>query len=275
MCILWSVTNMSPKTHVYIPRDAVIMRHSQQSPVVFWFAFPGSALFPLCLSASMKLSHNLLLCLFNFPGKAKSSLQCCVGFFFRIVSPPLLMNLEEKGLVVCSRLVLTPLGFVWRVGQRERRRRGRECNPLPLPSLADHWALFLLSYCQHFPPIRRDSSRVRGHMCLLWATEKRWWAGGWAKRGGGGSPLWPLCQGMCLHSHHLLATKARRHKLTTSPAMCLIPTIHKSHRKAPDRIVSSGPLFSAKGIALSHRKGSGMNRSGPSDLLIMEINNQS
>lgn len=125
----------------------------------------------------------------------------------------------------------------------------------PLP-LTDHWALFLLGHCEHFPPIRMDSSGVRGHMWPFMDHREEVVVGGrW--RGGGGliwGFLWPLCQGMCVHSHHLLATntetKACRHTLAMSPAMCPILAHHKLHHKALDWIVSSLLLFQWKRAAL-------------------------
>lgn len=89
----------------------------------------------------------------------------------------------KNKLPVCSWLVVTPLNF-WVC--MEGGVRGRECLPPPLnasnnpPShpplpLTDHWALSLLGHCEHFPPIRMDSSRVRGH---VWPFMDQWGAGG-------------------------------------------------------------------------------------------------
>ena len=89
----------------------------------------------------------------------------------------------KNKLPVCSWLVVTPLNF-WVC--MEGGVRGRAFLPPPLnasnnpPShpplpLTDHWALSLLGHCEHFPPIRMDSSRVRGH---VWPFMDQWGAGG-------------------------------------------------------------------------------------------------
>lgn len=130
-------------------------------------------------------------------------------------------------------------GFVWREGQEVE-------NPPSLPSLlflsltTEHCSL--LGHCEYFYPIRMDSTGVGGHMWPFMDQREE------VVDGRGGliwGFLWPLCQGMCVHSHHLLATntetKACRH--TLSLAMCPILAHHKWHHKALDCIVLSFPLF--------------------------------
>lgn len=91
---------------------------------------------------------------------------------------------------VCSWRVVTPHNFwVCMKGGTEKRGRKKEevGNPPALPTPhslppTDHWALFLLSYCEHFPPIRVDTRGVRGH---LWPFMDH------RERGGGGG-VWRL-----------------------------------------------------------------------------------
>ena len=120
---------------------------------------------------------------------------------------------EENKLAVCSRLVVTLLDF-WVCA--EGGTRGREPPPplLFLSLTTEHCSL--LAHCEYFHPIRMDSNGVGGHIVAFYGPERGvGWVWGF---------LWLLCQGLCVHSHHLLATntetKACRHTQATFPAMC-------------------------------------------------------
>lgn len=131
-------------------------------------------------------------------------------------------------------------GFVWREGQEVENP---PLSPLPPLPLTDHWALFTAGPLWVLLPNQNGFHWGRRSYVAFYGPERGggWWSGGGLIWGF----LWPLCQGMCVHSHHLLATntetKACRH--TLSLAMCPILAHHKWHHKALDCIVLSFPLF--------------------------------
>lgn len=242
----------------YIPRDAVMMWHSRKCPVICPHRTLGSLLpAPKSLSAVfflpvwMKLSllPDSPPSLFHFSLLKSNLSQTCWSFFFLfrgwIFSPPCPIPFVPQMVKKSSPFVpgllwhCSTSGFVWREGQEVE-------NPPSLPSLlflsltTEHCSL--LGHCEYFYPIRMDSTGVGGHMWPFMDQREE------VVDGRGGliwGFLWPLCQGMCVHSHHLLATntetKACRH--TLSLAMCPILAHHKWHHKALDCIVLSFPLF--------------------------------
>lgn len=180
----------------------------------------------LFLPAWMKLSlyQNLLLSL-SLSARKQSELDSLKPSVVRgwIVSLPCPIPFDPRWknrLPVCSWLVVTPLDFwVCMEGGQEVENFSPPFPPLHAclhtlpPSSSSHWPLSIVPA----GPQRALSANQSG---FQWGR-RSWVAFYGVERGGGGSwwswswggALWPLCHGMCVHSHHLLATNthAQRH----------------------------------------------------------------
>ena len=127
-------------------------------------------------------------------------------------------QMEKIGSPFVPGFVVTPFDF-WVCMEGGQEVENPPPPPLFLPSmhvyipslpplpLTDHWALFLPGHSKHFQPIRVDSRGVGGREWPFMERREEVVVVGGRGRG----TLWPLCHGMCVHSHHLLATNTHTH----------------------------------------------------------------
>lgn len=214
----------------YIPRDAVMTVTLSEVVLLFvGFLFtpklPGSPLpvpktsisfyyaLPHCVNESLPVTKNLLLLSLSlpfFPSVCNKAMwtQLTGGFLCVCVFRGWIVSLLPcLFLACCDSAQLLGLYEGRDRKEREEERRGRESPPPsqpPTPSL-----LLTTEHCScsatvsTFPQSEWIPEGSEVTCGLLWTIEREEEVVGFEDF------LWALCQGMCVHSHHLPTTNAK------------------------------------------------------------------